>query len=294
MNILVTGGAGFIGPHLIRALQAAGHRVRIFDVRQPPIDGEFVFGDLTQLTDCLHATAGIEGVCHLGGIGDVYLAFEKPQLAAACNVLGTTNLLEACVQNHVGKFVYASTWEVYGEPQYQPIDENHPCRPDHPYNITKLSGEQLTFSYDRLKGLKTVALRLGTAYGTGMRPNSVFSLFIRKATKGEPITIKGTGEQTRQFTHVSDIARAFGVALEWDGHGEAFNVVADEDISIKQLAELVTARLPTPIIYEPARAGDVPPARVSSAKIQRVLGWQPQVTFADGLAALIRAQVGQG
>jgi UDP-glucose 4-epimerase len=292
MYILVTGGAGFIGPHVIRALQAAGHRVRIFDVRQPVVEGEFVCGDLTQLTDCLRATEGIEGICHLGGVGDVYLAFEQPHLAAACNVLGTANLLEACAQNHVSQFIYASTWEVYGKPHYQPIDENHPCHPDHPYNITKLSGEQLTLAYDQLKGLKTLALRLGTTYGTGMRPNSVFSLFIRKAAKNEPITIKGTGEQTRQFTHVSDIARAFCLALEWNGRGEVFNVVADEDISIKQLAELVTTHLPTTIIYEPARAGDVHPARVSSAKIQRVLGWQPQVKFADGLMALIQAQVG--
>src|SRR5690606_29645146 len=133
--------------------------------------------------------------------------------------------------------VYASTWEVYGKPEYEPIDEDHPCRPDHPYNITKLGGEMMFLSACELRGLSGVALRLGTAYGSGLRPNSVLRIFIDRAKKGEPITIAGDGSQGRQFTHASDIARAFLLAAESDVSGIALNTIAPETTTIRELAE---------------------------------------------------------
>jgi UDP-glucose 4-epimerase len=173
MRVLVTGGAGFLGPHIVKSLEQNGHEVVVFDIKEPLTKGEFIAGDLASLDDCIRATRAIDSICHLGGIGDVYLAFEKPYLAASINVQGTANLMEAALRNRVGKVVYASTWEVYGEPRYEPIDEKHPTNPDHPYNITKLAGEHMALAYDHLKGARAVALRLGTAYGQGMRPNSV-------------------------------------------------------------------------------------------------------------------------
>lgn len=290
MKVLVTGASGFLAPHVIAELETAGHDVVGFDQRRPSKAGAFIEGSFTTLASIEEATRGIEGICHLGGVGDVYLAFEEPFTAAQANVVGSANVAEAARRNGVRKVVYASTWEVYGEPEYQPIDERHPCRPDHPYNVTKLGGEQMVLSYDRLKGVPAVALRLGTAYGRGMRPNSVFSIFVQRARQGEPIAIKGSGAQSRQFTHASDIARAFRLALESDVHGEAFNTVAPEDISIRQLAQMVAERLPTEIRYEEARPGDIKPAKISSARAERVLGWKAQVVFADGLDDLIAAQ----
>lgn len=291
MRILVTGGAGFIGSHVVDALREANHDVVVFDLNPPPGSHYFVQGDLTNLDDLVRATQGIDYVCHLGGVGDVYLAFENPPLAAACNVMGTANLMEACLRNGAKKVVYASTWEVYGEPRYQPMDESHPCNPDHPYNITKLSGEQIALSYDKLKGVPVISLRLGTAYGTRMRLNSVFSIFIKRARNKEPLTIKGSGAQSRQFTHVRDMARAFSLALESPVHGEIFNITASESISIKQLAELVAEKLPTEITFEEARTGDVPPALVSSQKAENILGWKSNVTFKEGLFELIESFV---
>ena len=286
MRVLVTGGAGFLGSHVVSALREAGHSAVIFDI-QDSNDADYIHGDLASLDDLLRATQGIDAVCHLGGVGDVYLAFDKPYLAAKSNVVGTANLMEVCLQNRVGKVVYASTWEVYGEPHYQPVDEAHPCNPDHPYNITKLAGEHIALSYDRLKGVPTVALRLGTAYGTRMRPNSVFSIFISRALRGGPLVIKGSGAQSRQFIYTSDVAHAFLRALESPCRAEVFNIMGNDNISIRQLAEMIVERIPTSIIYEEGRAGDIPSALVSSEKARLVLGWEPRVSFREGLSELV-------
>lgn len=286
MRVLVTGAAGFLAPHVALAFEERGHEVVRTDIR-PAGDSRIVPADLTSLPSILPVTKGVDVVCHLGGVGDVYLAQNEPQTAAAANVLGTVNVLEASLRSGIRKVIYASTWEVYGEPQHQPVDEEHPCNPDHPYSITKLAGERLVMAYDQLKELPGIGLRIGTSYGPGMRPNSVFSIFIRRAMEGQPIAIKGTGQQSRQFTHVSDVAGAFVLAAESDMRGDVFNIVADEEISISQLAEMVAERLPTKITYEPARLGDVPPARVSAAKAQRVLGWVAQIGFRHGLFTLI-------
>jgi UDP-glucose 4-epimerase len=292
MKVLVTGGAGFLGGHVARAVRAAGHEVVIFD--QVSTDGlPTIQGDLLDPASVNNAVQRVDAICHLGAVGDVYLAFERPMLAAQVNVVGTANIMEAAMQAGSRKVVYASTWEVYGEPRYQPIDEHHPTNPDHPYNITKLAGELLALSYDKLKGVPTIALRLGTAYGTGMRPNSVFSIFVDKAARGEPITVSGSGQQGRQFTHASDIGAAFVRALELDVHGYAFNIVGDELITIRDLAEAVVQRLPAKVTYGEARIGDVPSAIVSNQRAREVLGWEPRVAFTDGLDELIAWRLAQ-
>jgi UDP-glucose 4-epimerase len=297
MHVIVTGGSGFLGSHVVEELLRRGHTVDVLDLAPLPPDlaglggCRHVAGDLTRLASVEMALAGADAVCHLAGVGDVYLAAREPYTAALLNVTGTANIAEAALRQGVRKVVYASTWEVYGQPKYQPIDEDHPCNPDHPYNITKYAGERLLLSYDHLKGVPVLALRLGTAFGPRMRPNSVFSLFIAKARKGEPIVIQGTGEQSRQFTHARDIARAFALAAESPVHGQALNTVASEPVSIKQLADLVRGMLPTRIEHAPARAGDIAPAIVDSSRARQLLGWEPQVRFEQGLAELALAPV---
>ena len=287
MKVLVTGGSGFVGSGVVEAMVAAGHEVKVFDIIPPRHDVAFHDGDLRDLDAVTAAASGFDTICHLGAVGDVYLAFSQPYLAADLNVRGTAHVMEAALANNVGKVIYACTWEVYGAPIYQPIDEDHPTRPDHPYNITKLAGELLALSYGHLKHVPIVSLRLGTCYGPGMRPNSVFSIFAAKAKAKQPITIAGTGAQSRQFTHVSDASLAFVRALAFDGGPEVFNIVGREEISILQLAELVRAIYPTSIEFTSARAGDIAPARVSSAKAERGLAWKPEIPFSTGLRDLI-------
>ena len=289
MKAMVTGSAGFIGTHVSRALSEQGFDVTGFDQRESSETGiATIIGDFLDLEGLTSAVRGQDVIVHIGAIGDVYLAATNPELAAAVNVTGSTNIALAAEASGA-RVVYASTWEVYGDPVYEPVDEKHPCEPDHPYNITKLAGERMMLAADRLRDVPVVALRLGTAYGLGMRPNSVFEIFIDKARKGEPITIQGDGSQGRQFTHVRDIARAFVAAAKSDVRGIALNVVSSEMISIKQLAEVVTERFPTEVTYGQARPGDVTPSYVSAALIEETLGWKAEVSFDEGMSELLAA-----
>ena len=293
MRVLITGASGFVGGHVARHLLDEGHEVTGFDLMDADDAGfPTIIGDLRDADAVNAAVAGNDVICHIGAIGDVYLAGDKPSLAAEVNVTGTSHIADAAIESGA-RVVYASTWEVYGEVEYEPIDEKHPLNPDHPYNITKLSGEQMLLAAANLRGLSAISLRLGTAYGPGLRPNSVFRIFIDRARQGEPITIMGDGSQSRQFVHVNDLARAFSLACSSDISGIALNTVAQEPITIKQLAETVAERFPTEIIYAPARPGDVPPALVSSEKISEVLGWDPQVSFSDGLNDLMESVTDQ-
>lgn len=288
MKVLVTGAAGFLGRHVVRALLEDGFEVTGFD--QQPVRGPVrsIVGDFGDSADIEAALRGHEVVCHIGAIGDVYLAAKEPSLAAAVNVAGSSNVAQAALK--VGaRVVYASTWEVYGPPQYEPVDEDHPTNPDHPYNITKLAGERMLLAASHLQGLSVVALRLGTAYGLGLRPNSVFRIFIDKARNREPITIQGDGSQARQFTHARDIARAFALACKSEVTGVALNTVAEESISIKQLAEAVIARHPTELSFGPARLGDVAPAVISCSRVESMLGWRAEVDFEAGIEELLDA-----
>ena len=294
VKVLVTGAAGFLGRHVARRFRDAGWAVTGFDVAPFDEPGvEPAQGDLTEANSVHQAVAGSDVVAHIGAIGDVYLAAEQPALAAEVNVVGTANVIEAALRSEA-RLVYASTWEVYGHPRYQPLDEDHPTMPDHPYSITKLAGESLVLAASSLRQLPALALRLGTAYGSGLRPNSVFRIFIDRARRGEPITIQGDGSQGRQFTHATDIARAFEAAAISDATGEPVNIVAPETVAIRELAEIVSARFDTELVFGPPRAGDVPPALVSAKRAEDILRWRAEVPFDEGMDELMAGVLSTG
>jgi UDP-glucose 4-epimerase len=292
MRMVVTGGAGFVGRHVVAAVLDAGHDCLVVDVAPLPptlVDAgaDFRMCSIASVADIRRAFRSADVVLHLAGVGDVDRAASQPALAAELNVVGSVNVAEACLAEGVGRLVYASTWEVYGRPWYEPIDESHPTNPTHPYSITKLAGERILLAYDALRDLPIVALRLGTVYGNGMRPNTVFSRFIRHALRGEVLTISGDGLQHRQFTHSSDIGSAFVAAAESGLRHEVMNIVAEQTVTIRQLAEMVVMHAPAPLAYGEPRPGDPSPALVSSARARALIGWQPRVPFEAGLRALV-------
>jgi nucleoside-diphosphate-sugar epimerase len=287
MRILVTGSSGFLGGHVARHLsEVAGMEVSRFDLLPDPDGSRVLQGDLGDPDALRRACRGVDVVAHFGAVGDVYLATEQPDLAHRINVDGTANVARAAAD--VGaRVVYASSWEVYGPPVYDPIDERHPCNPEHVYAITKLGGEEALRAAHASSDLPVVILRLGTAYGTRMRPNAVFPRFANAARSGAALVVHGTGRQWRQFTHATDIARAVRLAAE-SGLGDAtFNITADQSVTVLELAEMVAARYGARVGFSEAREGDPHSARISSAEAARVLGWRAEVGFSTGLSELL-------
>jgi len=288
VRVLVTGSSGFLGRHVaVRLGRDGDFDVTGFDL-EPSLDTTFrsVQGDIDDLDSIRRASRGTDVVVHLGGVGDVDLASARPGLAARANVVGTTHVAMAAAETGA-RIVYASTWEVYGTPISDPIDETHPCDPANIYAATKLGGEHVLRALERSDGVPVTILRLGTAYGTGMRPNSVFRRFTDAARAGLPLAVQGSGQQWRQFTHASDIARAVGLALPSQAGGATFNIAADECVTVLRLAELVSTHYGTTVAFGPERPGDPPSARISSAAAARTLGWRAEVEFESGLTDVL-------
>ena len=284
MRVMVTGSSGFLGRHVLNQLLERGHDVLGFDIATPerPV-APFVKGDFTSKEDLSPRLRKMDAVCHVGAVGDVYLADRDPALAFRVNAFGTHIVSECCVSAGVRKLVYASTWEVYGLPEYQPIDEHHPCNPATSYSISKLAGELVA----RGKAPGSIILRLGTAYGPFMRSSSVIRRFVETAASGKGITVLGDGTQFRQFTHAMDIARAFQLSVESEVHEGVFNIVSGESTTIEELARLVSGFYSVPIEHKPQREGDPPSGQVSSRLAGEKLGWTSSIAFADGMAKVI-------
>ena len=287
MKVLVTGGSGFVGSFVARELVKAGKEVLDFDLVAPEQGiSEFVKGDILNFGQVLKVLEGVDVVCHVAAIGDVYRAEENPRLATEVNVVGTVNLLEAARIRGIKRFIYTSTWEVYGDVEDQLLTEESANRPHHPYNTTKYCGDLMVQCYSRFYGILAVILRIGTAYGVGMRDKAVIPLFINKALKGESITLHGTGQQGRQFVHARDLGKVFVKLVDSSVTG-IFNLAGNELITVKMIVEMVKRKVPSvKIKKEPARKGDIQPIPISSLKIKKALGWKPEVSFEQGFEEL--------
>lgn len=264
MKVLVTGSSGFIGRSVVHELLEHGHSVIPFDAA----NGDY----LHNLLRPNHPSDGVDAVCHLAAVGDVYECQKDPVNAATVNVAGTAAVIAACLAWDA-HLVHASTWEV--------------AHPHEPYAITKAAAEQLVMWAGDHKSLLSCALRLGSAYGPGMRSSQVIRKFIDLAQSGKPLTIHGDGSQFRQWTHTRDIARAFRIAVEQGITGVALPVVASEPTSIRQIAEAIAKRYGVGCTFGPPRPADVPPEIVDTTETAEVLGWRAEVPFGDGLAELM-------
>lgn len=294
MRILVTGGAGFIGSHVVDALRGAGHEPVLFDVVSSPHHAPgaiaTVIGDMLDADALEQGMRGCEAVAHLAAAADVDEVTKNPARSEELNARGTLNVLEAARASGVKRMLYASTIWVYGASEGdEAIDEDAPLgSPDHLYTATKLAGEMYCHSYACLYDLDCTILRFGIPYGPRARPAGVVPAFVGRALAGETLTIAGTGEQCRRFVYVEDLAAGVVSALRPEAANRIYNLVGDEDVSIKRIAETVSEIVgDTEVRHVPARASDFKGVEVSGARAERELQWRAQTPFHQGVRSYV-------
>jgi len=286
LKALVTGGSGFIGSHVVDQLIAAGHEARVFDMVPWAYDGDrdVVIGNLLDPDELRAAAAGCDVIVHLAAAADVGLVAKNPTGSEELNARGTLNILEAA--REIGaRVIYASTIWVYSDVVEPDVDEDSQLAlPSHLYTATKLAGEMYCRSYSELYGVPTTILRFGIPYGPRARPAAVLPIFVNKALAGDPLTIAGDGMQTRRFVYVEDLADGVVRALAPAAVGRVYNLVSDEDTSVKDIAEAVRAAVgDVEITYVEGRSGDFAGARVCGERAARELGWRASTSFAEGV-----------
>jgi UDP-glucose 4-epimerase len=288
MRILVTGGAGFIGSHVVDKLRAAGHVPRILDLVPSAYhdDVDTVLGDLCDDSVTRDALVGCDAVVHLAALADVDEVAKDPGRTDEVNVRGTQVLLECARDARVDRFVYASTIWVYGDASGpEAVDEESPLGlPRHFYTATKIAGEMYTASYGELYDLEWTILRFGIPYGPRARPTAVVPAFTTKALAGQPLTIAGDGTQSRRFVYVEDLAEGVVASLVPAAANRVYNLVGRENTSVRAIARAIRDVVgDVPIEHIEGRAGDLRGGNVSGERAAAELGWEPRTTFAEGI-----------
>ncbi len=296
-KVLVTGGAGFIGSNLVRELLERGDDVRVLDNFSTGnrrniegLDVEVVEGELRSYERVHNAVRGVEVVFHLGALGSVPRSVQDPLTSSAVNVEGTLNVLLAARDEGIRRVVYTSSSSIYGVSNPLPLNETMPPDPISPYGVAKLAAERYCVSFSRVYDLETVVLRYFNVFGPRQDPTSQYAavvpLFITEIDAGEPVTIFGDGEQSRDFTFVANVVAATAAAGSApEANGRIMNVAAAAPESVNTLADTIGSILGKDVEkrYEPERAGDIRDSWADISEARRLLGFEPQVSLEEGL-----------
>jgi UDP-glucose 4-epimerase len=295
---LVTGGAGFIGSHLVERLLADGCRVTVLDnfssgrrknlanVRSDP-KLSIEEADISDARRIAPFFRGIEWVFHVAALADIVPSIQQPLVYHRANVDGTVSVLEAARHAGVKRFLYTASGSCYGIPDLLPTPETAPIRPQYPYALTKYVGEQYALHWAQVYKLPVVSLRLFNVYGPRSRTSgtygAVFGVFLAQKLHHQPLTIVGDGTQTRDFTFVTDVVDAFVAAARSNVAGEVFNVGSANTYSINRLAELLGGD----VVHIPKRPGEPDCTFADITKIQRTLDWTPRTSFDAGVRIML-------
>lgn len=295
---LVTGGCGFIGSHMVDRLLAAGHEVVVIDDlstgRRDNLAHHGANPNLAvHVRDIADAGAfdgildGVKWVFHFAALADIVPSIVEPTKYFRANVDGTANLLEAARAIGVERFVYAASSSCYGIPDVYPTPETAEIRPQYPYAMTKRLGEELALHYSQVYGLAAVSLRMFNVFGPRHRTagtyGAMFGVFLAQKLADKPLTIVGDGNQTRDFTFVTDVTDAFYAAAASDVTGEIMNIGSDGTYSVNRIAELLGGER----VHIPKRPGEPDCTWADIAKIKSLLGWSPRVGLEEGVKVLI-------
>jgi nucleoside-diphosphate-sugar epimerase len=305
--ILVTGGAGFIGSHIVDRLLDEGFEVRVLDnlstgdemnlaAHQNKKSFQFIEGDIRNCDLVEKTVKGVDAVIHEAALVSVTRSVENPLLSHEINLLGTVNLLKACKEAHVKRFVLASSCAVYGDTETLPNHENLEPKPLSPYAAHKLAAEKYAQKFYKVHGLETVSLRYFNVYGPRQKygPYSgVISILINRLLNDEPPTIYGDGMQTRDFVNVKDVVEANMLALsKQEAVGEVFNISTGKAVTINKLTETIQKimdKTNLEPVHAEARQGDIKHSYGDITKAKRKLGYKPKVQLEQGLNELIKS-----
>lgn len=300
-NTVVTGGAGFIGSHIVDRLLADGHRVTVIDNfitgRPENLDHQkghpnlsLIEADVTDKDAIASYFKDVDWVFHLAAVADIVPSIQHPDRYFHSNVDGTFNVIELCRYNGVKRFVYAASSSCYGIPDEYPTTENAEIRTEYPYALTKYLAERLVLHWGKVYNLPVVSLRFFNVYGPRSRTSgtygAVFGVFLSQKLHGKPFTIVGDGTQTRDFTFVTDVVNACVMAAQSDLTNEVMNVGSGGTYSVNRLIDLI--REDEEIIHIPKRPGEPDCTFADISKIRNLLGWEPEVSFEEGVKIMIK------
>ncbi len=296
MKVIVTGGCGFIGSHVVDLLLGHDHEVIVLDnlssgrlVNLNHVSGQvkIVECDLSKTGDWEQHLQGAHWVFHLAALADIVPSIRNPQDYFRSNVDGTFYLLEACRRFEVKRFIYAASSSCYGIPENYPTPEVEEIDPRYPYALTKRMGEELVLHWSKIYKLPAISLRLFNVYGPRSRTSgtygAVFGVFLAQKLAGKPFTIVGDGTQTRDFTYVTDVANAFYMAAQSSISGEIYNVGSGKTVSVNTLVHLLGGEK----IFISKRPGEPDCTFADITKIQNHFGWQPKVSIEEGVQKLL-------
>ncbi|WP_251344435.1 NAD-dependent epimerase/dehydratase family protein [Haloplanus halophilus] len=295
-TVLVTGGAGFIGSHLVDRL-VDDNEVRVLDNLSTgsrenlPAHAELIVGDVRSTDDLSRATQGVDIVFHQAAQVSVERSIEDPPGSFSSNLEPTIDILELARQRDF-RVIVASSCAIYGNPEYTPIDEGHRKEPSSPYGLEKLTVDRYTRLYNELYDIETVALRYFNVYGPRQSAgdySGVISIFREQAESGEDLTVEGDGQQTRDFVHVDDIVRANMYAAETDETGYAYNVGTGSATSIRELAETIQdlSDSNSDIVHIAERKGDIAESEADITLIRDKMDFEPRIPLQQGLKSLM-------
>ncbi|MDP2665499.1 MAG: NAD-dependent epimerase/dehydratase family protein [bacterium] len=291
--VVVTGGAGFIGPHLVAALLAEGYAVKVVDNlsggkrEHVPEDAIFFEQDVNDTSSLASVMSGAGFVFHLAALPRVQYSMEHPIETNKANVDGTLSVLKAAQDAGIKRVVYSASSSAYGDQGIMPLTEDMPASPKSPYGLQKYIGELYCRIFSEVYGLPTVSLRYFNVYGPGADPEGAYALVIAKFLKlrslGKPMPMTGDGMQTRDFTHIRDVVRANILAAQSEkvGKGEVINIGAGQNASVARVAELIGG----PIEHIPARL-EPHDTLADNSRAKELLGWEPTVSLEEGIAEL--------
>ncbi len=303
-RVLVTGGAGFIGSHLVEALVAAKHKVTVLDnISTGKISNlssvkakiDFIKGDMSNMRLLKRACAKQDCVFHLAAIASVPFSVQHPIETHEINATGTLKVLQAAREAKVKRVIYSSSAAVYGDEPSLPKKETSPIRPLTPYALTKLTGEQYTIMFGQIYGMETVALRYFNVYGPRQDPNSPYSgvitRFAASLKRGKKPIIYGDGMQTRDFVYVADVVQANLKAMKTRATGKVFNIATGVQVSVREMLAHLNEIMKTkvPAIYSPKRPGDILHSVADISQAKKILKFSPRFTFHEGLEETVQS-----